>query len=130
MAGQEAHAEKQRRCMENLMRLREQPAAAGGGVSGGAGAAPPLHHPLPHHHQHAARTTAPSPFAHMQPLAEAQMALRREGLAVGLALQDCWFREVQVLPSRTHPVMQMNHGGGYLLSGTTVMPGGAQQQQG
>ena len=51
-------------------------------------------------------------------------------LAVGLALQDCWFREVQVLPSRTHPVMQMNHGGGYLLSGTTVMPGGAQQQQG
>ena len=28
---------------------------------------------------------------------------------------------MQVLPSRTHPMMNMNHGSGYLLSGTTVM---------
>ncbi|KAL6784577.1 hypothetical protein ACKKBF_B02360 [Auxenochlorella protothecoides x Auxenochlorella symbiontica] len=70
---------------------------------------------------------APStPFAvyspWMQPLAEAMHALRAEHAAVGLALQESWWREQQVLPSRTHPKMQMNHGGGFVLSGTTVAP--------
>jgi hypothetical protein len=29
---------------------------------------------------------------------------------------------VQVLPMRTHPSMNMNHGGGFILSGTVLVP--------
>ncbi len=38
------------------------------------------------------------------------------------ALQESWWRECQVLPSRTHPVMSTSGSGGYLLSGTTIVP--------
>lgn len=40
--------------------------------------------------------------------------------AVALALQESFWRESQVLPGRTHPVMNMSAAGGYLLSGTRV----------
>ncbi|GAB4815070.1 hypothetical protein N2152v2_002116 [Parachlorella kessleri] len=68
---------------------------------------------------------APSaPFAvyhqWQQPLAEAMAELQKERRALGLTLQESWWRDYQVLPARTHALMQMNHGGGYLLSGTTV----------
>ena len=36
---------------------------------------------------------------------------------------------LQVLPLRTHPTMNMNHGGGFLLSGTVLAPPQQQQQQ-
>ncbi|XP_059897471.1 tRNA (adenine(58)-N(1))-methyltransferase non-catalytic subunit TRM6 [Gadus macrocephalus] len=39
---------------------------------------------------------------------------------INLQLTDSWLRHYQVLPNRTHPVLQMSGGGGYLLSGTTV----------
>lgn len=57
-----------------------------------------------------------SPYA--QPLGEALQVLRRSGQAVNLALQEGWWRELQVLPARTHPMMIMDHGGGLILSGT------------
>jgi hypothetical protein len=34
---------------------------------------------------------------------------------------------VQVLPLRSHPTMNMNHGGGYILSGTTLALGQEQR---
>ena len=57
-----------------------------------------------------------------QPLAEALEALRGGGQVANLALQEAWWREMQVLPLRTHPTMNMNHGGGFLLSGTVLAP--------
>lgn len=36
------------------------------------------------------------------------------------APQESWWREAQVLPSRTHPTMSTSGTGGYLLSGTKV----------
>jgi tRNA (adenine-N(1)-)-methyltransferase non-catalytic subunit len=59
----------------------------------------------------------------MQPLAECMHALRASECAVGMALQEVWFREQQMLPKRTHPLMNMNHGGGYLLSGIVTLTG-------
>mmetsp|Transcript_8662 Transcript_8662/g.14250 ORF Transcript_8662/g.14250 Transcript_8662/m.14250 type:complete len:461 (+) Transcript_8662:1-1383(+) len=40
--------------------------------------------------------------------------------AVGLKVYENWFREQQVLPQRTHPMVNMQHMGGYILSGTKV----------
>ena len=57
-----------------------------------------------------------------QPLAEAMHELRTAHRAVNLSLQESWWRAAQVLPGRTHPTMQMNHGGGYVFSGVTVAP--------
>ena len=53
-----------------------------------------------------------------QPLAEAMDALRGQRQVAGLTLHEPWWREMQVLPLRTHPNMNMNHGGGFILSGT------------
>jgi hypothetical protein len=36
-------------------------------------------------------------------------------------LQESWSRDIQVLPSRTHPMMVMHGSGGYLLSGLRVL---------
>ena len=60
---------------------------------------------------------------HLQPLAEAMYAFRTNGTAVNMSVQDTWYREQQVLPGRTHPTMNTNHGGGYLLSGTVTVTG-------
>jgi hypothetical protein len=115
--------------------------------------------------------------SHMQPLADAMMALQTQKLAVGMQLQvrapelhicetriehckrcfllqswqcdllkrpckdtrvaaatmygtsaaaqESWWRQLQVLPARTHPTMSTSGTGGYLLSGTRVVaPGG------
>ena len=40
--------------------------------------------------------------------------------AVALQLHESWFREYQVLPSRTHPHMTTSATGGYVLSGMKV----------
>ncbi|CAL8313332.1 unnamed protein product [Lota lota] len=60
-----------------------------------------------------------------EPLIECYTKLKEHGSkehggVVNLRLTDSWLRHYQVLPNRTHPVLQMSGGGGYLLSGTTV----------
>lgn len=37
--------------------------------------------------------------------------------AINLRLSDTWAREYQVLPGRTHPMMDMRQSGGFLLTG-------------
>ncbi|CAN0872101.1 tRNA (adenine(58)-N(1))-methyltransferase non-catalytic subunit trm6 [Linum grandiflorum] len=65
-----------------------------------------------------------APFAiyhqYLQPLATCMHNLQAEKMAIGLQLSEPWLREYQVLPSRTHPFMQMNASGGYVLSGTRI----------
>ncbi|KAA8583372.1 hypothetical protein FQN60_015918 [Etheostoma spectabile] len=65
-------------------------------------------------------------------LIECYTKLKDHGGTVNLRLTDTWLRHYQVLPNRTHPVLLMSGGGGYLLSGTTVAadcskPAGSQQ---
>ncbi|KAL2082125.1 hypothetical protein ACEWY4_021943 [Coilia grayii] len=55
-----------------------------------------------------------------EPLIECYTKLREQGGAINLRLTDSWLRHYQVLPNRTHPVLLMSGGGGYLLTGITV----------
>ncbi|XP_017264756.1 tRNA (adenine(58)-N(1))-methyltransferase non-catalytic subunit TRM6 [Kryptolebias marmoratus] len=55
-----------------------------------------------------------------EPLIECYTKLKEQGGTVNLRLTDTWLRHYQVLPNRTHPLLLMSGGGGYLLSGTTV----------
>ncbi|KAJ7963793.1 tRNA (adenine(58)-N(1))-methyltransferase non-catalytic subunit TRM6 [Quillaja saponaria] len=63
-----------------------------------------------------------APFAiyhqYLQPLATCMHNLQVGKMAIGLQISEPWLREYQVLPSRTHPCMQMSAFGGYILSGT------------
>lgn len=59
----------------------------------------------------------------LQPLSECMDMLRYERLAVNIKLQDCFIREYQVLPHRTHPLVNMNSGGQYILSATVTYSG-------
>lgn len=45
-------------------------------------------------------------------------------VTVGLLvqIQESWWREIQVLPMRTHPTMTTSGTGGYLLTGIRVIP--------
>lgn len=65
-----------------------------------------------------------APFAiyhqYLQPLAECMHRLQAERMAVALQISEPWLREYQVLPSRTHPYMQMSSFGGYILSGIRI----------
>ncbi|CAN6240503.1 unnamed protein product [Urochloa humidicola] len=65
-----------------------------------------------------------APFAiyhqYLEPLAKCMHTLQVSKRAIGLQLSEPWLREYQVLPSRTHPHMQMNAFGGYILSGTRI----------
>lgn len=65
-----------------------------------------------------------APFAiyhqYLQPLATCMHNLQLEKMAIGLQISEPWLREYQVLPSRTHPCMQMSAFGGYILSGTKI----------
>ena len=54
------------------------------------------------------------------PLLELQETLIREEVAMNVQISESWMREHQVLPSRTHPLMQMSGCSGFLLSGTRV----------
>lgn len=59
-------------------------------------------------------------YSYLQPLADAQIALRKAGIALNLEIKDSFWREHQVAPRRTHPMINMDHGGGYVLSGTFI----------
>ncbi|KDP36934.1 hypothetical protein JCGZ_08225 [Jatropha curcas] len=65
-----------------------------------------------------------APFAiyhqYLQPLATCMHNLQLGKMAIGLQISEPWLREYQVLPSRTHPCMQMSAFGGYILSGTRI----------
>ncbi|GAB2293870.1 hypothetical protein Dimus_028081 [Dionaea muscipula] len=65
-----------------------------------------------------------APFAiyhhFLQPLATCMHHLQIQKMAVGLQISEPWLREYQVLPSRTHPCMQMSSFGGYILSGIRI----------
>ncbi|XP_048440263.1 tRNA (adenine(58)-N(1))-methyltransferase non-catalytic subunit trm6-like [Pyrus x bretschneideri] len=67
-----------------------------------------------------------APFAifqqYLQPLATCMHNLQQGKMAIGMQISEPWLREYQVLPSRTHPCMQMNGFGGYILSGTKISP--------
>lgn len=66
--------------------------------------------------------TAPFAIYHhyLQPLATCKHNLEIERMSVCLQLTEPWLREYQVLPGRTHPCMQTNGFGGYILSGTKL----------
>uniref|UniRef100_UPI00358E069E tRNA (adenine(58)-N(1))-methyltransferase non-catalytic subunit TRM6 n=1 Tax=Myxine glutinosa TaxID=7769 RepID=UPI00358E069E len=68
---------------------------------------------------------APSrPFAvhcqYKEPLVECYQRLKERGGTVGLQLTESWLRFYQVLPKRTHPMMNASGSGGFLLCGFTV----------
>ncbi|XP_034919618.1 uncharacterized protein [Populus alba] len=69
-----------------------------------------------------------APFAiyhqYLQPLATCMHNLQQGKMAIGLQISEPWLREYQVLPSRTHPLMQMSAFGGYILSGTKICSSG------
>ena len=58
-----------------------------------------------------------------QALAELMHWLTTEHMAVSLSLSETWVREQQVLPKRTHPVMSVQHVGGFVLSGFVTEEG-------
>ncbi|XP_010268703.1 PREDICTED: tRNA (adenine(58)-N(1))-methyltransferase non-catalytic subunit TRM6 isoform X2 [Nelumbo nucifera] len=68
-----------------------------------------------------------APFAiyhqYLQPLATCMHKLQVTKMAIGLQISEPWLREYQVLPSRTHPCMQMSAFGGYILSGMRIYSG-------
>lgn len=55
-----------------------------------------------------------------QPLAECLHYLRSKRMAVDVELGEPWLREYQVLPGRTHPHMNTEGTGGFVLSGIKV----------
>ncbi|KAF6166520.1 hypothetical protein GIB67_005382 [Kingdonia uniflora] len=65
-----------------------------------------------------------APFAiyhqYLQPLATCMHNLQGAKMALSLQISEPWLREYQVLPSRTHPCMQMSAFGGYILTGTKI----------
>uniref|UniRef100_A0A7M4EYT1 tRNA (adenine(58)-N(1))-methyltransferase non-catalytic subunit TRM6 n=2 Tax=Crocodylus porosus TaxID=8502 RepID=A0A7M4EYT1_CROPO len=56
-----------------------------------------------------------------EPLLECYTKLREKGGVINLKLSETWLRNYQVLPDRSHPKLTMSGGGGYLLSGITVV---------
>ena len=53
-------------------------------------------------------------------LTRAYQAVQALGMGRGLALQEVWCREYQMLPHRTHPSMMMDGASGFILSGIVV----------
>ncbi|NXP41132.1 TRM6 methyltransferase, partial [Leiothrix lutea] len=56
-----------------------------------------------------------------EPLLDCYTRLRERGGVINLKLSESWLRNYQVLPDRSHPKLTMSGGGGYLLSGITVL---------
>ncbi|XP_010207149.2 tRNA (adenine(58)-N(1))-methyltransferase non-catalytic subunit TRM6 isoform X1 [Colius striatus] len=56
-----------------------------------------------------------------EPLLDCYTKLRERGGVINLKLSETWLRNYQVLPDRSHPKLTMSGGGGYLLSGITVV---------
>ncbi|GMH36731.1 hypothetical protein BSKO_04604 [Bryopsis sp. KO-2023] len=58
---------------------------------------------------------------HMGPMTECHSSLSERKVAGLLELQETWWREYQVLPERTHPMMDGKNAGGFILSGYKVI---------
>ncbi|XP_044300092.1 tRNA (adenine(58)-N(1))-methyltransferase non-catalytic subunit TRM6 isoform X2 [Varanus komodoensis] len=56
-----------------------------------------------------------------EPLIECYTKLKERGGVINLKLSEAWLRNYQVLPDRSHPKLVMSGGGGYLLTGITVV---------
>ncbi|XP_069464373.1 tRNA (adenine(58)-N(1))-methyltransferase non-catalytic subunit TRM6 [Ambystoma mexicanum] len=56
-----------------------------------------------------------------EPLLDCYTKLREKGGVINLKLSETWLRNYQVLPNRSHPKLTMSGGGGYLLTGLTVV---------
>uniref|UniRef100_A0ABM5GN92 tRNA (adenine(58)-N(1))-methyltransferase non-catalytic subunit TRM6 n=1 Tax=Pogona vitticeps TaxID=103695 RepID=A0ABM5GN92_9SAUR len=56
-----------------------------------------------------------------EPLLECYTKLREKGGVINLKLSETWLRHYQVLTDRSHPKLMMSGGGGYLLTGITVI---------
>jgi len=74
---------------------------------------------------HLTRYLAPSrPFAvyspYKEPLLDAYIAVKEAGTGIMCSVSETWLRHHQVLPERTHPMVNMSGGGGYLLTGIFV----------
>jgi len=59
-------------------------------------------------------------FPHKEPLMECYVLLRELNLAANIELTESWFRNIQVLPNRTHPENVMSGSGGFILRGMKV----------
>ncbi|KIO22383.1 hypothetical protein M407DRAFT_216590 [Tulasnella calospora MUT 4182] len=59
-----------------------------------------------------------SPY--LQTLTDVHQKLRAKPQFLGPAVTEAWLRQYQVLPGRTHPMMNMSGSGGYLLSAMKV----------
>lgn len=58
-----------------------------------------------------------------EPLADCYWRLHRGAMACNLQLSTSFCRVYQVLPNRTHPLMQMDGASGYVLTGTSLADG-------
>lgn len=58
-----------------------------------------------------------------EPLADCYWRLYRGSMACNMQLSSSFYRVHQVLPNRTHPLMQMDGAGGYVLTGTSLEGG-------
>jgi tRNA (adenine-N(1)-)-methyltransferase non-catalytic subunit len=56
----------------------------------------------------------------MQPLATLATKLRNDPKVAGVALEECWLREYQVLPNRTHPTVSGEPHSGFILRALIV----------
>eukprot|EP00794_Sanderia_malayensis_P012116 gene12115-13367_t len=56
-----------------------------------------------------------------EPLAECYEYLRENSMAVNVVITETWFRNLQILPNRTHPEITMSARSGYLLRGIKVV---------
>mmetsp|Transcript_12619 Transcript_12619/g.18884 ORF Transcript_12619/g.18884 Transcript_12619/m.18884 type:complete len:461 (+) Transcript_12619:103-1485(+) len=57
---------------------------------------------------------------YMEPLKAAAQYLKNGGQVVNLNILESWNREYQILPKRTHPLMNMHGFSGYLLTATKL----------
>lgn len=56
-------------------------------------------------------------FSHtMAPLVQCMKILKQRGVVCNTKISDTWTRSYQILPNRTHPVMNTSSSSGYLLS--------------
>lgn len=55
-----------------------------------------------------------------EPIVQLYIQLKKMRNIISLRITDCWLREYQVLPDRTHPSIVMSPTSGYLLSGIVV----------
>jgi tRNA (adenine-N(1)-)-methyltransferase non-catalytic subunit len=59
-------------------------------------------------------------YPYFEPLARCYHQMKMRGDAIAMSISDMFYRDHQVLPGRTHPTMNMDASGGFLLYGTST----------